>query len=168
MKREKSMKSALLVLPIGLALAAVDLPATEVQVAGTSTTTLDPITGTAPDTLVSKTVFIPASGGELWDCAVTASADTLNPLNGDNNLYTFGLNVDTSASTRAGSERTIDYDSLNLDEETNRQEVSSTYIFGLLSANANHTFYWSARKFDAGDADMTVAKSSMTIVCSDL
>lgn len=156
-----------MMLPIGLVLAAVDGSATEVQVAGTSTTTIDIITSTAEDTLVSKTVFIPATGSP-WDCAVTASADTLNPLNGDNNQYIFGLNVDASASTRAGSDRVIDYDSLGLNEETNRQAVGSTYIFGSLSDNANHTFYWSARKFDPNDADMTVGSASMTIVCSDV
>ncbi len=168
MKREKSIKSALTMLPIGLALVAVDLPATEVQVAGTSTTTIDIITSTAEDTLVSKTVFLPATTDNTWDCAVTASADTLNPLSGDNNQYIFGLDVDTSTSTRAGSDRVIDYDSLGLNEETNRQPVSSTFIFGLLSGNANHTFYWSARKFDVADADMAVGSSSMTIVCSDV
>ncbi len=163
------MKSKLLVLPLAVALAAIKVSATEVSVAGTSTTTIDTITGTAPDTLVSKTVFIPNTGtNDVWDCAVTASADTLNPLNGDNNLYIFGLNVDANNSTVAGSDRAIDYDNLNTNQETNRQPVSSTYIFGSLSANANHTFYWSARKFDAGDADLTVGSSSMTIVCSDV
>jgi hypothetical protein len=155
--------------PLGLAvmlalmLAAGDGAATEVTVAGTSTTSLDTITGTAPDILLSKTVFLLVSS----DCAVTASSDTLNPLNGDNNLYIFGLNVDDTTTTKAGSNRVIDYDNLSVNEEPNRQPVTSTFVFGSLSGNTNHTFYWSARKFDTNDANMVVGSSSMSIVCSD-
>jgi hypothetical protein len=168
-RNERSSKRVLMSsLPLCLALVSANLSAQESFVSGASETEADEVRLTSPNDLVTRTVHIPSNdvGGTNWHCAVTASAEAINPLSGDNNRYVFGLNVDDANSTRSGSDRTIDFDNLNGDE-TNLIVVSSTYYFSNLIENADHTFYWSARKQDAGDANMIVDDMSLTVTCSD-
>jgi hypothetical protein len=163
MKHEiNSNRLLMLSLTLCLTLVSANLSAQESLVTGISETESDTIYNTNPNDLVTKTVLIPNS---YWHCAVTASAESINPLDGDDNKYIFGLQVDDPNSTRSGSDRTIDHDNLS-GEEAFRVEVSSTYFFSGLTAG-EHTFYWSARKEQSSVANMAVDDSSMTVVCSD-
>ncbi|MGI9334951.1 MAG: hypothetical protein ACR2RL_17535 [Gammaproteobacteria bacterium] len=152
-----------------LGLAAGSAQAIESLVDGAYELDSDTITSTSPDTLVSTTVVLNEGTG-AWNCAVTASADSINPLSGDDNRYIFGLSVDTTASTRSGSDRTIDHDRLSTAEEVDRVAVTSAFVFKGLSSNAgrnSHVFRWSARKVNSSDANMVVDDSSIAVVCSD-
>ncbi len=159
---------------LGIGLTAGEVSAQESLVKGSNTTVDDAIIGTAPDQLVATTVTLPLNSG-VWNCAVTGSAEAINPLNNDDNRYIFGFSEAAGvaavlpAFTQSGGDRTIDFDNLT-GEEINLEVVSSTYVFTGLSTlvNANtHTFYWSARKENGLDTNMTVNDSSMSVICSD-
>lgn len=134
----------------------------------------DDITGTTPDELLCQPVTLPANTG-TWQCAVTASAEAINPLSGDDNRYIFGLSVTEGTtcgnppSTDPGSDRTIDFDRLDTSEETDRVVVTTTFVFRISSTTPRNerVFHFSARKEASGDANMTVDDSSISVMCSD-
>jgi hypothetical protein len=123
----------------------------------TSTTINDTINTSTPDVLVKVTTNLT---GHDHVCLVVASAEAeLDISNGGQ--FVFGLNVDTSASTVAGSDRTIELrDNPSVDDD-NFEEVSSTHGFTVTSGS--HTFYWSARALQG--ASTVVNASSMTVAC---
>lgn len=124
---------------------------------GSATTVDDSITGTTPDTLVSvATANLSAAHNHI--CLVTASAEANW---GGNGSYIFGLSMDGGAVV-AESERRIEFVD-TADNDSTWTEVSTTYAF--TNVSGSHTFYFSARKNAAGNANMTVTASSMTLVC---
>ena len=92
----------------------------------------------------------------------------INPGGGViDNRYILGVNVDTTSSTVANCDRTVDFDDNPGSDDENRVEVSTTCPFKNLTSNTNHTFYCSARKQQDADKNMTVDDTSMTVTCSD-
>jgi hypothetical protein len=139
--------------PIQIASAASTAP---VNVGGdyTSTTLDDTISTGTPDVLVQVSTNLL---NHTHYCLVTASAQANYDTNGE---FTFGLNVDTTASQAAGSANNIELtDNAGIDDDS-YEEVSSTYGFTVTAGL--HTFYWSALAL-AGST--VVDNSSMTVAC---
>ncbi len=116
------------------------------------------------NTLVSVEILIPAN--QIWHCVATASAEALNP-GGLDNRYRFTLTRnDTSPVVGAGCERTIDVDdNAGVDDATN-YVVGTTCPFLNVFAGT-HTIRLLATKVTAGDANMIVDDSSLTVVCTN-
>jgi hypothetical protein len=160
MKTTTSIRTILLALPL---LAATAPVFAENGVGGNSTTTNVTInsinwTAVAPSTVVP---FMYHSY-----CTVTASADATNPLMADDEQYLFKVAVDgLPAGVDTVYERTVDFDNIAADDETDKVEVSSTGLFEVYPGV--HTFQWLARKAAAADANMTVTDASYTFVCKE-
>jgi len=119
-----------------------------------STTIDDTINTATPDILVQVITNLP---NHNHYCLVTASAQANYDTNGE---FTFGLNVDTTASQAAGSANNIELtDNAGIDDD-NYEEVSSTYGFTVTAGS--HVFYWTALAL-AGTT--VVDNSSMTVAC---
>jgi len=162
------IRSVAIMLPVCLALGSSPVLAIESGIEGATQRAKNLIDGTAPDTLVKSTVAIPSGPGGKWHCAVTCSAEMINPGGGViDNRYILGVNVDTTSSTVANCDRTVDFDDNPGSDDENRVEVSTTCPFKNLTSNTNHTFYCSARKQQDADKNMTVDDTSMTVTCSD-
>ncbi len=125
----------------------------------TETTTDDGISTTTPDTLVSATVALTGTQG----CVVTASAEVDRTSNATG-TYIFGLNVDTTASTLATSDRRVEFVATP-DTDLIWEEVSTVQGFDNLTGT--HTFYFSARLASSGTPTTTVTASGIIVVCSD-
>ncbi len=126
---------------------------------GTSVTTDDIISTTTPDVLVGVTTTN-LSVNHPHICIVTASAGAVHLGDG---TYTFGLSQDEILSTVAASDRIIElFDNAGINDDS-YEEVSTTYAF--TGVSGEHTFYFSARKRNAGDGDILVSASSITVVC---
>jgi hypothetical protein len=160
MKKTTLTKAILLALPL---LAAAGSASAENAVGGNSTvintliTTLN-WTPIAPNTVVN---FMFHSY-----CTVTGSADATNPLMADDEQYLFKVAVDGfPVGADTVYTRTLDFDNIAADDETDKVEISSTGLFEIFPGA--HTFQWLARKVSAADADMTVTDASYTIVCKE-
>jgi hypothetical protein len=168
---------ALIMLPIWLALIPLEVSAQgPALVAGDSTraNVLVDTVGSdvvAWNTLLSVVIFIPDS--RPWRCAATASAETNQPAppGSVDNQYRFTLTLDDTSPAvdgilNGGCQRTLDIDHHVGLDPTNNYVIGTTCPFTVRAGF--HIIRWLATKVAAGDEDLTVLDSSVTVVCSEI
>ncbi len=115
-------------------------------------------------TILVSEPFVTATGSH---CIATGSADALNPLMGDDNLYRFVLTIDNVNPNVVNSacERSVEFD-VNGADTQRIEEVSSTCTFRNIPPGF-HRISWLARKGAAAAPNLTVDDNSMTFVCQN-
>ena len=130
----------------------------DTKAGGQSITVPDDITTTTPDVLVATTIGV--STNHDHTCVVNASADAYYTDNSGGGELLFGLSMDTTSSTVAGSNRRLGFTQY----QDPLKVVSTTYAFK--NVKGPHTFYFSARKSANWVVLVTILSSSITVVCT--
>lgn len=132
--------------------------ANDLRGGGNATTANDTITGTLPDTLVSiqSTTLSP---NHPHICVVSASATAQHSVG--SGVYHFGLSLD--GVTAPASDRLIEmFDNPGINDDS-FEEVSSVYVWN--DVRGAHIFRFFAHKDGAGDSNLIVDASSISVIC---
>ncbi len=134
--------------------------------AGGNSTTVDDVIGgasTTPDELLSVSANLANAHGHV--CAVTGSANVDYGTDTDvGNRYIFGLRVDGVGSDlpEPASEMELEFVG-TADFDIFNKSITTNFTFSV--GPGDHTFRFNARKASSTNPDITVANSSMSVVC---
>ncbi len=155
-------------LPVWLAL--VPVSAMAVNAAGGSDTTVDQVVNTVgPGAWVTlRSQQINATSGPRY-CIATGSSDAVNPGTLLAEQYRFTLSLAAGADPiNSGRERTLEFLNTATTADNRMKEITSTWFFTLPpQTTAAYFLRWRATKLAAATANLTVADSSLSVVCTD-
>jgi hypothetical protein len=105
-------------------------------------------------------------------CVATGSSDAVNPGGVQPNFYLFTLSLSAGFDPLdSGQERTLEFFNQPIagGVVTDRRikEITSTWAFRLVQPGA-YFIRWRATKVAAATANLTVADSSLSVVCTDI
>jgi hypothetical protein len=154
-------------LPVSMAFSAPGALAADA--ANGSFTTSD-ITVSAVDPVFQQLRSVSFNLTQVSRCVAVASANPVNPISGDNRRYTFGLALDLDSNTglpnpERASKHEVEFDDALGEDQQNVETVSSTFAWRVPAGP--HTIRWMASKSTAGNPNLRVASSQLSVMCFD-
>lgn len=138
----------------------------DVRAGGSSTTADDIITSTTPDELLQVSGNLANAHGHV--CAVVGSANVDYGTDSDvGNRYIFGLRVDGSSVDLPEAVTEMELEFVGTpDFDIFNKSITVNHTFSV--GPGDHIFRFNARKALSTNPNITVANSSMSVVCQQL